>query len=384
MTRRILTAGILAVVLSMTACGQDGVLSDAGANVVTVPDKSQYLDLSVLDGEGVTEDGWNSYSTYTVTYGTFSSEMVPLRANLRMLETAYVKAEYEVGTMRLRELLVEKNQYIKAGTPVAKVTMEIDEADLLELERKLLRLQQRYIAAQEEFLESQEKREVLFAKWPPQRTIDITRYEQAQLDFAQTAMGYERQIAELTERIEKLRALAGQTEIVAKEDGFILDVSLLRRGQILENGTIILRLAPADKICLEFEDRLLHYGYGNQLTLSAGSTRNPQVFDATVVSAVGKALSSDWTVGVSRLDGEYDIAELLGNGPFNVSGQTNVMENVLLVPAEAVTAEKQNYYVTVLGEGGSMTKTQFIPGGNNGKFYWVFDGLEEGVRIVIP
>lgn len=384
MTRRILTAGILAVVLSMTACGQDGVLSDAGANVVTVPDKSQYLDLSVLDGEGVTEDGWNSYSTYTVTYGTFSSEMVPLRANLRMLETAYVKAEYEVGTMRLRELLVEKNQYIKAGTPVAKVTMEIDEADLLELERKLLRLQQRYIAAQEEFLESQEKREVLFAKWPPQRTIDITRYEQAQLDFAQTAMGYERQIAELTERIEKLRALAGQTEIVAKEDGFILDVSVLRRGQILENGTIILRLAPADKICLEFEDRLLHYGYGNQLTLSAGSTRNPQVFDAMVVSAVGKALSSDWTVGVSRLDGEYDIAELLGNGPFNVSGQTNVMENVLLVPAEAVTAEKQNYYVTVLGEGGSMTKTQFIPGGNNGKFYWVFDGLEEGVRIVIP
>ncbi len=384
MTRRILTAGILAVVLSMTACGQDGVLSDAGANVVTVPDKSQYLDLSVLDGEGVTEDGWNSYSTYTVTYGTFSSEMVPMRANLRMLETAYVKAEYEVGTMRLRELLVEKNQYIKAGTPVAKVTMEIDEADLLELERKLLRLQQRYIAAQEEFLESQEKREVLFAKWPPQRTIDITRYEQAQLDFAQTAMGYERQIAELTERIEKLQALAGQTEIVAKEDGFILDVSLLRRGQILENGTIILRLAPADKICLEFEDRLLHYGYGNQLTLSAGSTRNPQVFDATVVSAVGKALSSDWAVGVSRLDGEYDIAELLGNGPFNVSGQTNVMENVLLVPAEAVTAEKQNYYVTVLGEGGSMTKTQFIPGGNNGKFYWVFDGLEEGVRIVIP
>ncbi len=384
MTRRILTAGILAVVLSMTACGQDGVLSDAGANVVTVPDKSQYLDLSVLDGEGITEDGWNSYSTYTVTYGTFSSEMVPMRANLRMLETAYVKAEYEVGTMRLRELLVEKNQYIKAGTPVAKVTMEIDEADLLELERKLLRLQQRYIAAQEEFLESQEKREVLFAKWPPQRTIDITRYEQAQLDFAQTAMGYERQIAELTERIEKLRALAGQTEIVAKEDGFILDVSLLRRGQILENGTIILRLAPADKICLEFEDRLLHYGYGNQLTLSAGSTRNPQVFDAMVVSAVGKALSSDWTVGVSRLDGEYDIAELLGNGPFNVSGQTNVMENVLLVPAEAVTAEKQNYYVTVLGEGGSMTKTQFIPGGNNGKFYWVFDGLEEGVRIVIP
>ena len=57
---------------------------------------------------------------------------------------------------------------------------------------------------------------------------------------------------------------------------------------------------------------------------------------------------------------------------------------MLLVPTEAVTAEKQKYYVTVLGEGGSMTKTQFIPGGSNGQYYWVFDGLEEGTRIVVP
>ena len=60
------------------------------------------------------------------------------------------------------------------------------------------------------------------------------------------------------------------------------------------------------------------------------------------------------------------------------------MENVLLVPAEAVTIDKRKYYVTVLGEGGSMTKTQFIPGGGNDEYYWVFDGLQEGTRIVMP
>lgn len=373
-----------AVVLGMTACGQSGIFSDAGTNVATAPDKSQYLDLSALSEEGGAEEGWNSYSTYTVTYGTFSTEMTALRANLRMLETTCVKAEYQVGTMRLTELLVEKYQYVKAGTPVARVTMEIDEVDLQELERKLLRLQQRYIEAQEEFLESQEKREVLFARWPPQRTIDITRYDQAQLDFEQTAAGYERQIADLQEQIEKLQGLARQTEIVAEEDGFILDVSLLQRGQKLDNGTVILQLAPADKICLEFSDQLEHYGYGNQVTLVTGERKVAQSYDAMVVSAVGKALSSQWDVSVSRLEGDYDIAQLLGNGPFNVTGQTSVMENVLLIPAEAVTVEKQKYYVTVLGEGGSMTKTQFIPGGSNAKYYWVFDGLEEGVRIVMP
>lgn len=385
MTRRIWTAAIgLAAVLGMTACGQGGIFSDAGANVAAVPDKSQYLDLSALSGEGDAEEGWNSYSTYTVTYGTFSTQMTAIRANLRMLETTCVKAQYREGTMRLTELLVEKYQYVKAGTPVARVTMEIDEVDLQELERKLLRLQQRYIAAQEEFLESQEKREELFARWPPQRTIDIIRHDQAQLDFDQTAAGYERQIAELQKRIEELRRLAGQTEIVAPQDGFILDVSYLQRGQKLDDGTVILRLAPADKICLEFPDQLEHYGYGNQVTLSVGERRVAQSYDAMVVSAVGKALSSQWDVSVSRLEGEYDIAQLLGNGPFNVIGETSVMENVLLVPAEAVTVEKQKYYVTVLGEGGSMTKTQFIPGGGNGEYYWVFDGLKEGVRIAVP
>ena len=385
MTRKTLMAAIgTAVVLSMTACGQGGIFSDAGTNVATVPDKSQYLDLSALSEEGGGEEGWNSYSTYTVTYGTFSTEMTALRANLRMLETTCVKAEYQVGTMRLTELLVEKYQYVTAGTPVARVTMEIDEVDLQELERKLLRLQQRYIEAQEEFVESQEEREVLFARWPPQRTIDITQYNQAQLDFEQTAAGYERQIADLQEQIEKLRGLARQTEIVAEEDGFILDVSLLQRGQKLDNGTVILQLAPADKICLEFSDQLEHYGYGNQVTVMMGERKVAQSYDAMVISAVGKALSSQWDVSVSRLVGDYDIAQLLGNGPFNVTGQTSIMENVLLIPAEAVTAEKQKYYVTVLGEGGSMTKTQFIPGGSNGEYYWVFDGLEEGTRIVMP
>lgn len=385
LTRRTLLAGIwAATVLGLTGCGQGSIFSDVGARVDTAPDYSQYLDLSALSGEGGAEEGWNSYGTYTLSYGTFSTQMMPLRANMRMLETVCVRAECPVGTMRLTQLLVEKYQYITAGTPVARVSMEIDQVDLQELERKLLRLQQRYLAEQQEFMESQEKREALFARWPPQRTIDEINYNQAQLDFAQTAASYEKRIADLQEEIQKLGDLAGQTEILAQEDGFILDVSILQKGQKLDDGTVLIRLAPADKICLEFTDQLEHYGYGNRVTLLAGETKIAQSYEAMVSSASGKILGGQWDMGVSQLTGEYDIAGLLGNGPFNITGETSVMENVLLVPAQAVTVEKQKYYVTVLGEGGSMTKTQFIPGGSNADYYWVFDGLEEGTRIVVP
>ena len=386
MTRRIVgIALVAAVILGMTGCGQTGsVFTDAGTDVVLAPDMSQYLDLSVLSGEGDTEDGWNSYSTYTLTYGTFSTEMTALRANVRMLETSNVCAEYTIGTMRFKQLLVERNQYVTAGTPVAEISMEVDAMDLEELERRLQRLQERYAAVYEEFLESQEEREAQFARWDPQRSIDKTRYNQAQIDFDLTTLSYAQQITDLQEQIEELKKQAGQTQILAQQDGYVLDIALLQKGQKLENGTVLIKLAPADKIYLEFTDQLEHYGYGNQVTLLAGDSRHPQSYDAVVVSAVGKVLSSQWDLSVSRLDGDYDISELLGNGPFNVTGETSVMKNVLLVPVEAVTAEKQKYYVTVLGEGGSMTRTQFIPGGSNSEYYWVFDGLEEGTRIVVP
>lgn len=383
MTRRIVVAVLLAAVLAMAGCGQaGGVFTDAGTDVALAPDRSQYLDLSVLEGD--TEDGWNSYSAYTLAYGTFSTQIPTLRANVRMLEVCCVRAQYSVGTMRLKQLLVEKNQYVTAGTPVAEVSMELDAMELEELERRLLRLQERYAAARQEFLESQEEREAQFARWNPQRSIDKTRYDQAQLDFDQTAAGYERQIADLQEQIAELTRLAGQTQLLADRDGYVLDIALLQRGQKLENGTVLIRLAPTDKIYLEFTDQLEHYGYGNRVTLLAGETRQAESYDAMVASAVGGVLSSRWDLSVSRLDGDYDISELLGHGPFNVTGETNVMENVLLVPSEAVTVEKQKYYVTVLGEDGSMVRTQFIPGGSNAEYYWVFDGLEEGTRIAVP
>lgn len=237
MTRRFAILCLLAgMAPELAGCGQGGPLSDAGANVASAPEQSQYLDLSALSGEGGAEEGWNSYNSYTLSYGTFSTQMVPLRANLRMLETACVKAEYSRGAMRLTEMLVEKYQYITAGTPVARVSMEIDQVDLQELERKLLRLEQRYLAEQEAFLEAQEKREAAFAPWPPQRTIDEIRYRQAQLDFDRTAAGYERQMEDLREQIEELGRLAGMTEILAREDGFVLEVSALQRGQKLETA----------------------------------------------------------------------------------------------------------------------------------------------------
>ena len=58
------------------------------------------------------------------------------------------------------------------------------------------------------------------------------------------------------------------------------------------------------------------------------------------------------------------------------------MENVILIPKTAVTVDGDECFVTVLQEDGSLLKTEFIPGGSNAEYYWVFDGLNEGMNII--
>lgn len=81
--------------------------------------------------------------------------------------------------------------------------------------------------------------------------------------------------------------------------------------------------------------------------------------------------------------------EIMRNGSFGpemtmyiASGYVNIMENVVIVPAEAVTDKTETRgYVNVVGEDGSVTRTSFLYGQMNSDYYWVIDGLTEGMKI---
>ena len=65
-----------------------------------------------------------------------------------------------------------------------------------------------------------------------------------------------------------------------------------------------------------------------------------------------------------------------------IHGDLGTMENVLLVPARAVTIDNDITYVTIVKEDGSFLKKGFRAGGSNANYYWVMDGLEEGTVIL--
>ncbi len=371
--------------LGLTGCNvPDNLFTDSGTNVIEEVDYSQYLDFSVL--EKATEEevaSWNGYDIQVLSYGTFETAITGMKANLEVIEVSPIRVELTTGTMRLVELLVTRHSYLEKGDVIAKVSVETDAIALEELERKLLRLEESLAEYKADYTKRYAEALDECSVYLLPGKVDRLKMEQMQRDYEWSVTGYEEQIADYKERIKELKNIASTEELVATQAGYVLEVAWLQPGQELHNGDWLCNIAPTNKMMLKFTDESQHYGYGMDLELLVGDRRMPQSYPVKAVSALGKTLSSSWNRNSTTIVGEYDIADLVGMGSYTVTGTTNVMENVLLVPVEAVTAEGEKYYVTVLNSDNTLEKKQFIPGGKNTQYYWVFDGLEPGMKIIL-
>ena len=372
--------------LLLSGCGNaETVFTDAGTNLVAETEASAYLDLSLLEAEPGETGTWNGYEVWTLEYGTFATDIVETRANINMVESVQVKPQLLSGSMILTELSVTKYSYVEEGDVLARVDVEISDIDLEEMELRLKRLEEELAQTVADYNERHEEALNSISVYELLGKIDRLEIAQMELDFAQTKAGYDKRIADYKEQIKEQKAMASTTEIVAPKSGFVLSVSRLQAGQELTGDSVICTIVPSDKMVLEFADESFHYGYGTELVLGVGAGSNPnrQEYSVTVNSANGKVLQEEWGKATTRIAGDFQLAEALEKGALMVGGKTNVMENVLLVPADGVTVENDKCYVTVLHEDGRMEKRQFVTGGNNLEYYWVFDGLEQGTKIIV-
>ena len=365
----------------------EAMFTDSGTNLIVENDTSAYLDLSLLEKQdGVeTDDAWNGYDIWTLEYGTFATEIIETRANITMVESVPAKVEIPLGSMILTELLVSRYSYVEKGDVLARVDVEISALDLEEMELKLKRLEEEYAQAVEDYNELYEEAVANISVYNHPGNIDRIEIAQMELDFEQTRANYDKRVADYKEQIKDMKAVAATKEIVAPQSGFVLSVSRLGIGQELSNGTVICTISPSDKIFWEITDENFHYGYGMELTMGVGanSNVNRKEYSVVVSSASGKSLKEDWGKTTTQIMGDFTLEEIMNSGALMVGGQTNVMDNVLLIPKEAVTVEREKYYVTVLHEDATLEKRQFIPGGNNQEYYWVFRGLEPGTKIIV-
>ena len=375
---------MFALMLGLTGCsGGNSFFTDAGTDVVIQAQKEDYLDIKALEDDGSDKQTFNGYEVYTLVYGDFQTESAAFSADVNVMETTVVRAEYSSGTMRLVQMVAERYAFVEKGDVLATVSMETNELDLEELELKLTRVKERYNEYKTEFETSHEEARQEISVYELPGKIDRIEFYQAELDFARQEQNYLKQIESYEEQIEELKELMNMTQIVAPTDGIVIEVNRELGGTKLENGDMVAKIIPTDQIYMGFGDALSHYAYGNEVTFLVGRNIKAQEFGAKVVSTNGKALGSGWNKEITYIETSIEPYEVLSSGPFYVTAITNVMKDVLLVPFDAVTNDNGKHFVTVLHEDGSLEKTQFLSGGNNTEYYWVYDGLEEGTYILI-
>ena len=132
--------------------------------------------------------------------------------------------------------------------------------------------------------------------------------------------------------------------------------------------------------------------YGNQATVEyvdVNGARQSVPGEVITVdnSALSKDLKKDWMLislpeeSQQLFDGSREDGGKWSRDLFTVKIPVRQVQDVVLVPKQAASAVKGSFYVNVVQEDGTVTKTGFISGGSNNNYHWAICGLDEGMEI---
>lgn len=351
------------------------VINSEGENVYTPVKvgKSDYYYTEILSGlsagDRVVSEYKVSYKNETavVSKGT-SSKLFSGNGYLYYSNSEWIKNPVEYGVTYLDEIMVSKNQTVEAGDEIARIRVLADDINIRRKERELLRLNEKLIELMENNTDNKN-----------QRSIKHTNKE----------------IADLTKVINDMKKDAATVVIKAPYKGVITDVLQYEEGDILPYEKGVAEIASDSSSFIIVENKGSQLTYGNPVSIEyKGENRSTKTAEGTVVTVNNMALSGDLALDYALISvpDEY-IADLVGNTQnsdgwwsrtiYTVNVDTKKMDNVLLVPRSCVTDIGGNTYVCVKNADGTCTVKSFIAGGNDNTYYWVVEGLTEGMELCL-
>lgn len=404
----------LASLSGCTNAGQTGA-EDGTENALGVADDFEEAEALLLVEELENAGAQQYYNTTEVYRGDFTT--------LLQMSAIPVFPTYEYVTIAgsgitlgnytqivFGEYLVSEGSMVQEGDALFTFSL-VTSYDVITEASRQLQLQR----SQEEYEAYAASQAAQQAEWYAQiaamedgieKQIQTYEYTKAQLQL-------EASLQAMQENIEAMEAQLSETSfytVTAPISGIVsqLDGELKEGDEIFEETQMGI-VSSASEVLFEVEDADRQLRCGQQVTLHSGDywsyggdieyTDEDISYSATVVSAPS-ALSPD----MQRLTGftAYlrleDGADIIVNNMYSewgyIYGYTFIAEvidtaDVLLVDASAVQKEKDTKddlmktYVYVL-EDGKLHKRFFTSGGTNVSVYWVIDGLEEGMTVVIP
>lgn len=278
-----------------------------------------------------------------------------------------VENPVKYGRVYFVEYAVALYEYVEEGDVIAEVRVQEDEVALERNRVKLARLEERLANLEQKGEEGQEK-------------VIAQRREE---------------IDELRELIEEMTADYNTTQIRARQGGLVISLTEYEPEDIIEAKGQLAKIAEEENcyVILENSKQLLQYG--NRVEISyqdkEGASRKTEGMVASLsrggVVGNGFQTENSWILIPPEDIGNMVTVVPAGNGyvtrvSFSVEADVRQMNQVLLVPREAVWEVGNQRYVLVAGEEGAVARS-FIAGGYDASHYWVVDGLTEGMELCL-
>lgn len=317
----------------------------------------------------------------TVTRGDFivSREQSP---DLYLPKQEYLFFEYDNAV--LASIEVRRGDMVEEGDLLMTFERQEDvaasESRRIELER--LRAN---VAAETENMQNQIKD--LQAELKAE--TDTTRRAILNIDIQIATENLRWQQSSNQRRIETLEEADRQaaedlavTELRAPFAGEITDLTSRKIGDRLNAWEYMGRLTGQEPLLLQVNNTYGEFRLGETVSVTHGTARDRIEIQAKVVAdhtLLGPELvaSTAWLAleGISARDAIQAI-----NPKVTVHQQQ--IEDVLMLPRQAVIRQNQDFYVNLSTDSGIVRR--YVQVGNwNSKDYWIVDGLEEGDTVVI-
>ena len=320
------------------------------------------------ENEDILLNDFNNYgsTTYMVTRGDYSTDF-EMGSYVSYQQYNVIRNPVKNGVVHMVEFLVPSFTIVHKGDVIAKIWVEKDEVQDTQRQMKLQRL--------------------------TERLADLENDTEHLKENAKNIANKKEQLEKLKEEIAAAEKDYTVTEITSEYDGLILNRPYFEKDEELPYYSPITYIAKTDESFLDVDNEGGILSLNDEVTIEYTTNSNEKAFTTgKVVSVSPIALSSYFTsTSVKVKINEEAIDDIMfigseneyswGRIRMNVTAKARCMNNILLVPVKAVTEKDGQTYVNVIDDNGNITARSFIAGGYDKEYYWVAQGLEEGMKL---
>lgn len=347
---------------------------------------SEYLREEAINGSK--EQEMDSYKIEEAFVDTFTVEN-EANAQFYIQESRAAYAEYDYGKMIFDEFTASSGDYLEAGDVIAKVHIEVSEADLTEVRLSLQRMQER-VEADRLLYEKEDallKEDAYNTKGSQAQGVAMRLYEESVEAHRQDIEAQNEQIEDTKEKLTKMETAAAITEITAPTAGYLKDMATLVYGDEVLDGKIIGVLEPGKSNILSVNNEKNVFRYGKEVTVLCKNGAEELEFAGKVITPSQQSVASQASdKKACILLEEAGSTYLQENDVNSILVRVNTIEqkNAVMVKMGSLEVNGSTAYATVVQQDGSFLKKKVVIGGRNEDYYWVINGLKDKDQVVVP